>query len=193
MTGLQGLTQEEVQDLYKKLMLYANKRYQWITYKIPDLSAEDLVHETFKDVLQGNRNLSRNKATFEGLCEILKSKANHAWTREKGRLALDSDETGQPNLFMEVILERFYYENPHRRAVEPTEHRAIYNELCNYILRLVAGDEQLTGIVQLWFKMPDLKNQDIVSILGISEKDLHNAKKRLKLKLGTFKEVTTNV
>jgi hypothetical protein len=191
---IRDLSDKELLNLYNSLFLFANRRFKWIQHKVPGADLNEIIHQTFVDLLTGQRQSDPSVGLYNVMCQIVRSKVGHLWEKEKKRLSIGTNQEYELPNYLEILVDEFSQAYPHiMRPPEASDRQTFYNELCQKILKTVEGDELLERIVELWIAIPDLKPQDIAQELCITMKDLHGAQKRLRSKVKTLKEVWMNV
>ncbi|HJQ23179.1 MAG TPA: hypothetical protein VKA60_04640 [Blastocatellia bacterium] len=187
--GEDGTLEKELALLYDRVRLHVLRRYKWIPVDI----LEDIIQQTFLDVLTSRRRINPEIPLFIGLCRIVGSKLSHFWESATRQISIEELYDDETVSLIELVLHEFSQANP--GLIQPavqTDRLVFYNELCSFILQLVEDDELLTAIVKEWIELPDLKPQDIARKLGLEMSKMHQAQKRLRNKIKFVKEVWVN-
>jgi hypothetical protein len=197
--SLSRLSQEEWEELWRRLRLYTWKRFRWLN----DRTGEDLdaiAHQAIVDTWTGKRRwpplnrltgLENDKVTlFVFLCETVRSLVSHVWEREKVRISFDdapSSYSLNDREFIEKLLGITYEKNAFYAAPHKVEALADYDGLTRLVLRIVEDDAPLISIVHLWCSDPDLKPSQIAVSLKLTMPEMQAAQKRLRRLLLNWK------
>jgi hypothetical protein len=178
-----SLSEAEFEELWKRLLLYAQRNYGWLEGRVRGgFDTKELVTNAVEDFLFGVRRNQLNLPLYVFLCGVIRSQAYHIGQAEIKRLSLDHSEGS-------ILSESARPEI--NRLVRPQENcsdRAQYNELSEKVLKLVQGDEILTMIIKLLIKDPELRPREIAEMLSLDIKVVRSAKKRLDRRIQCLKE-----
>jgi DNA-directed RNA polymerase specialized sigma24 family protein len=194
---LDAITQDQWVEIWQKLRLHAWKRYGSLRDKI-GVDLDDMVHQAIADTLQGKRRwppidkLTGEKKRvdlFPFLCEVIRSNVSHQLEEERKKVSIegtvsdsleDSDLISLEEMITEPISEYLRY--------EAIYNRVFYAQLVSKMYEMVKEDEELSEIVRVWTRDPNLKPKEIAQELGLSIEEVRNAQKRLRRKLRDIRE-----
>ena len=188
---LTSISSEEWGDIYKRLRLYTWKRYKWLHDKI-GVDLDDFVHEAISDTLQGKRRWpavyedgrAKDVSLFFFLCKVVQSKVSHFWSRERRRLSISQIDQAYSSEPVFESFERLLTESAQGyssvRQAKGSDSDAIDNEFRNRLRDVVAGDDELMGIVELIIEDTRVSPREIMESLGLDAKRVYAALKRLQ-------------
>lgn len=190
LSELKSLTDEEWRTLWKKLRLFAWRKYG----SLRGLDVDDVIQQAIVDTLSGKRRWPKPEVSlFHFLCGVISSKAYHWWKREQRMVSIETLKSHTP--YAEdagsdtILLERVIYGS----IGEYIRYEAIYNRgfyelLVDAMCESIREDKELVNIVRLWSEDPRLKPSEIAQQLGLSMNAMRNAQKRLRRKLQALRE-----
>jgi DNA-directed RNA polymerase specialized sigma24 family protein len=194
--AISSLTDEEWADIYKRLRLFAKRRFFWVEKKI-GVDTDDLVHQAIRDTLLGIRRAPPGINVFVFLCQVIRSEVSHRWDRAHREISLDApnrsnaerkyDPENLPPDSIETLLQESGELSGGQR--DPFL-QADFAQLKDEVLALVEQDEELTEIVKLLFEDPQLKPSELAQILGFPMSRMRAAQKRLRRRLVSLREGT---
>jgi DNA-directed RNA polymerase specialized sigma24 family protein len=167
---LSGLTDEELLDLLNRLMLFAANRY------FGRLNVEELAMQAFTDTLAGRRTWNTAYPVFNNLCLILRSIASNQLQKEKPFLPDEPDVEAVSSQSAPPLQS---YPSP-QELLETSETQRDLSDL----LHKAAGDDELSrDVVELSLQREDWKPKEMAAALDVPEKDIYNARLRLRRRL----------
>lgn len=189
------MTDDEWKDLYKRLRLFAYKKYGSLQMRVGGLELESVILDAIEDTFFGIRRWPvvdadgkiKNISLCFFLCQTIRSKISHILEQEKIKASIDNEDSENHSL-------RLISKTPLRsvQANESSDELAIYNELGQQLLEAVHQDELLTKIVKIYLDTPDLQPREVAEHLGLSVEEIQNARKRLDRKIGKLREGRIN-
>lgn len=173
--ALDTYTEDDWNDLRKRLMYFAYRHYSWVPrFTRGAIEVEDLVHDAMTDVISGRRTWPTDVNFFQLHCGIIRSKVSHLYGRE-GRVS--ATEVNQGSSASASSL-----------SYQELQQEQLYDQLCSNIRESVFDDPVLHQIVELWFAQPDMKPRHIAERLGLPVRAVQNAQKRLRTKVKGLRE-----
>jgi DNA-directed RNA polymerase specialized sigma24 family protein len=136
---------------------------------------DDLIAQAFEDVMEGRRkSWSLDQSPFSNLCLIVRSLASNELKRRKKDAPIEAVQNS-PSVS--------------HSQVQILEDREQHQVLTSRLKKAAEGDPLLEGI--LCYVIPDrrCKTSEIAAALGVSPREIHNARKRLRRKLATSQEI----
>ena len=158
---LKRLRQADWEDIYPKALLWAKKWHtRYLSHAPSSWEPEDLVQEAIDLLCSGRRTLPKDVAVLTGIINVMRSMAGNLHQRKDHQQDSFDELKGKGQAMDESAW------------------------LCEDALRIVEGDEVLVKIVALLCTDPDLKARDLAVTLGIDVKEVYNAVKRMRRRLG---------
>ena len=162
-----GLGDDELAGLLDRLRYFAAKYYYGT------LNVEDLAMQAIADVLAGKRAWDAAYPPFENLCWIVRSIASNQLNKEKQLLSYDAEgEAGSRQIEPSTP--------PHESPSEIYETDEARRGLRALIQRAVGDDNLLRRAVKFFFEREVWKPKEISVELGVSEREIYEAKRRLR-------------
>ena len=170
---LQSLSEREWEELYLRLLLYAQSRLRRLDSS-SHLEAQDYVQVAIQAYLGGERRKPEDIDLFPFLAMVIRSEITHQLKKESRQVrliaedesnSLASDATGEP------------IPDPYLRS---------------QILKLVADDAVLSKITKLLLEDSRLRAHDLAKILGVPISEIYNANKRMQRKFSQLRSQETN-
>lgn len=161
---LQSLSEREWEELYLRLLLYAQSRLRRLDSS-SYLEAQDYVQAAIQAYLGRERRKPEDIDLFPFLAMVIRSEITHQLNKESRQVrliaedesnSLASDATGEP------------IPDPYLRS---------------QILKFVAGDKVLSDMISLFLEDPGLKARHLAATLGVPVREIYEANRRLKRKL----------
>ena len=166
------LTYQEVRDALSQMaeadMRRAERIADFLSHRLPGMSAKDLLQEVYTQLLSGDRRFPRGVPALVVLKTAMRSEASNV--RKAGR-ASPVDSLYQP----EAV------DAPERRSPE-VEHLA--REELAVVVKSCSGDAEAELVVMAW--IDGLKGEEARMATGLDEKAFDAARKRATRKLAGF-------
>jgi len=152
-------------DLYPRLLLYAVGRLRRLLWSRARPQCQDFVQRAIEKALSKERSYDRRKTLFQNLCQIISSDISHEVLSYENKHTVPQDDT--------VINLIDYKQNPE----ETTRYGEISRDLLCY---LGSRDTLAKKIADLMINSDITKSTELSVTLGLSVRQVENAKKRLR-------------
>jgi hypothetical protein len=192
-----SITDKEWVELSIRLEYYLEIRFPRLSKRGWDLGA--VANQVFLDIQLGKRRwppvdsdgrVKTEVELFPFLCWVARSVISHMWEREKKNVSIDYDPDDPHVQSIESLLRGSAHSlaqfNPN-----DTERMANYNRLTGKILQLVADDEVLATMIDLWRADPGLKPRDLAEMLSLPIEAVQAAQKRLRRRVQSLRDEFT--
>jgi DNA-directed RNA polymerase specialized sigma24 family protein len=166
------LSREVLSDLYPRLLLFAQGRLRRLWWSRSRPEPQEFVQQAILKALSGRRTWANNKTLFENLCQIIAGDINHeveCYDHKHVRNVLSDDG----------IVNIADYRNPE----DTVYHRELERKLLDY---LGSHDRVAMDIAALMLNSGITKSHELATLLGLTESDIDNGRKRLRLLVKKF-------
>lgn len=171
-------------DLVPRIRLWAHhfhKRYLRHIRAAP--TPDDLVQEAIVKLYTGRRKIPDHVPLLTVLINNIQSDIWNFLTKE-GYTSKDSKGKGRKGWGRHIGLEE-WVEKHDEKSIPPDNE---LKGLRNTIIEKIEDDEMLIRMMDLIFQDPLLKPRDLARLLEISVKEVNNAQKRLRRRLGGLRD-----
>jgi len=186
LTPVERLEDTDLADLVARLLVVAKGmyRYQLRSYRSAP-KPRDLVQQAITDVLDGTRSWPLHVDAYTMLCGVMRSHVSNFASRQrpvghsrKKRRAGEGTRHVSIENSPEVSTSQDFARTPDAQLLD--------EELQDHIRHLVAGDDELEQMVEVLFGDPECSAADLADELGITVREVYNARKRLRRRLETL-------